>query len=96
MDDIKLFAKKKKELKTLIQTIRIYSQHIGMEFDIEKCAEFIMKSGKGKTMDGAEKPNQERIRTLEKKENYKYPAIFEADTQKQTVKKEKIRKEYLI
>ena len=34
MDNIKLFAKKKnkKEWKSLIQRIRIYSQAIGMEF----------------------------------------------------------------
>ena len=49
MDDIKLFAKKdEKELKTLIQIIRIYSQDIGMEFGIEKCAIQIMRSGKDK------------------------------------------------
>ena len=38
MDGIKLFIKKKKEekeLETLIKTIRIYSQHIGMEFSEE-------------------------------------------------------------
>ena len=31
MDDIKLFAKNGKELETLTQTVRIYSQDIGME-----------------------------------------------------------------
>ena len=36
-DDIKLFAKYEKELDTLIHTVRIYSQDIGMEFDTEKC-----------------------------------------------------------
>ena len=36
----------KKELETLIQAVRIYSQDIGMEFSIEKCAMLIMKSGK--------------------------------------------------
>ena len=35
MDDIKVFAKSEKELGILIQTKRIYSQDIGMEFDIE-------------------------------------------------------------
>ena len=35
MDDIKLFAKNEKELETLIHTVRIYSQYIGMEFGIE-------------------------------------------------------------
>ena len=38
-DDIKLlFAKNEKELETLIHAVRIYSQDIGMEFGIEKCA----------------------------------------------------------
>ena len=36
MDDIKVFAKNEKELETLIQTIRIYSKDIAMEFVIEK------------------------------------------------------------
>ena len=44
-DDIKIFAKNIKELGTLIQTIRIYSQNIGIEFGIEKCALLIMKIG---------------------------------------------------
>ena len=43
MDGIKLFAKKKKELETLIHAVRIYIQHIGMEFGIEKCAILVMK-----------------------------------------------------
>ena len=30
-DDIKPFAKNEKELENLIQTVRIYSQDIGME-----------------------------------------------------------------
>ena len=32
MDDINLSAKNKKELETLINTVRIYSQDIGIEF----------------------------------------------------------------
>ena len=35
MDGIKLFAKDEKELETLIQTVRIYSQDIEMEFGIK-------------------------------------------------------------
>ena len=35
-DDIKLFAKNEKELETLIQTERVYSQNIRIEFDIGK------------------------------------------------------------
>ena len=46
IDEIKLFAKNERELKTLIHADRIYSQDIGMEFSSEKCALLVMKSGK--------------------------------------------------
>ena len=42
-----------------------------------------------------ELPNQDKIRTLEEKETYKYLGILEADTIKQVDMKEKIKKEYL-
>ena len=35
MDDLNFFAKNKRKLETLIQTVRIYSQDIRMEFGIE-------------------------------------------------------------
>ena len=68
MDDIKLFAKKKKELETLINIVRIYSQDIGMEYGIGKCAMQVMKSGKRHMTDGTELPNQDKIWTLGKNE----------------------------
>ena len=94
MDHIKLFAKNEKELETLIHAVRIYSQDIGMEFGIEKCTMFVMKSGKRHIMDGMELPNQDKIRTLGEKETYKYLGILEVDTIKQEEMKEKIKKEY--
>ena len=72
MDDIKLFAKNEKELETLIHAVRIYSQDIGMEFGIEKCAMLVMKSGKRHMTEGMELPNQDKIRTLGENETYKY------------------------
>ena len=68
MDDIKLFAKNERELETLIQTVRIYSQDIGMEFGIEKCTMLIMKIGKQHMREGIDQPNQEKIRILGEKE----------------------------
>ena len=64
MDNIKQFAKNEKELEILIQAVRIYSQDIGMECSIEKCAMPVMKSGKRHLTDGMELPNQDKIRTL--------------------------------
>ena len=90
MDDIKLLAKNEKELETLIHAIRIYSQDIGMEFGIEKCAMLVMKSGKQHMTDGMELSNHHKIRTLEENETYKYLGILEADTIKQVQMKDKI------
>ena len=95
VDDIKLFAKNEKELETLIHAVRIYSQDIGMEFGIEKCAMLVMKSGKRHMTDGMDQPNHDKIRTLGEEEIYKYLGILEADTIKQGEMKDKIRKEYL-
>ena len=95
VDDINIFAKNEKELETLLRTIRIYSQDIGMEFGIENCAMLIMKSGKREPTEDTELPSQESIRTLGEKENYKYLGILGMDTIKQREMKEKIRKEYL-
>ena len=68
MDDIKLFAKNEKELKTLIQTVKIYSQDIEMEFCIDKCTMLVMKSGKRHITEGTEPTNEEKIRRFEEKE----------------------------
>ena len=92
MDDIKLFAKNEKELGSLIETVRIYSQDIGMEFGIEKCAMLVMKSGKRHILEEVELPNQVVIKTLGEKETYKYLGISEADTIKQVEMKQKLKK----
>ena len=44
---------------------------------------------------GMELPNQEKIRTFEGKETYRYLGILEADTIKKVEMKEKFKKEYL-
>ena len=91
-DDIKQFAKIEKELETLIHTVKIYSQDIGMEFGIEKCTMLQTKSSKQLLTDGMERPTQDKIRTLGEKETYLYLGILEADSIKQEETKEKIRK----
>ena len=90
MDDIKLFAKNEKELETLVNTVRIYGRDIGMEFGMEKCAMFLMKSDKRHLTDGIELPNKDKIKSLAENETYKYLGILEADTLKQAEMKEKI------
>ena len=73
-------TKNEKELETLIHAVRVYSQDIGMEFDIEKCTMLLMKSDRRHLTDGKELPNQDMIRTLVDNETYKYLGILEAAT----------------
>ena len=90
--DDKLFAKNEKEQETFIHAVRIYSQDIGMEFGIEKCAMLVMKSCKQYLTDGMELPSQDKIRTLGENETNKYLDILEGYTIKQAKMKTKLRK----
>ena len=46
MNDINQFAENEKELETLIQAVLIYSEDIGMEYGIEKCATLMIRRRK--------------------------------------------------
>ena len=46
MDDLKLYSRSEKGLDSLVQTVRVFSKDIGMEFGIEKCAMLEMEKGK--------------------------------------------------
>ena len=43
MDDLKLQSGNEKGLDWLVQTIRVFSEDIGMEFSIEKCAMLVIE-----------------------------------------------------
>ena len=45
MNDIKTFAENEQELDILIQTMKIYSQDVQIELDVEKFAMSTMKRG---------------------------------------------------
>lgn len=54
MDDLKLSPKSKNELKKLINTSRMFSQEIEMEFVMENCAILGMKKRKLEISEGKE------------------------------------------
>ena len=60
--------------------IRICSLDIGIEFVIEKCVMLKITKQEREITKKIELPNQESIRTLGGKENYKYIGILEIDT----------------
>ena len=62
MDDLKLYSQSEKRLDSLVQTVRVFSEDIGMEFGIEKCAMLIMEEGKIVKSVGIELPNGKVIK----------------------------------
>ena len=72
MDDLKLYGKNTKEIESLIQTVRKFSEDIKMEFGIDKCAIMEMKSGKMVNTPGCKLPNESTIKGLNLDDNYKY------------------------
>ena len=62
MDDLKLYGKTENEIKELVSTVEVFSQYIGMEFDIKKCCVIIMNRRKFKSTDRIELPSGEKIR----------------------------------
>ena len=46
MEDLKLYAKSEREFYSLVQTVRIFYDDVGMVFDLDKCAVLVLKRGK--------------------------------------------------
>ena len=95
MDDLKLYGKNEKQVDNLVNTVRIFSRDIGMEFGISKCAVLIMKRGKACACEGIVLPDAQVIRGLEGGDGYKYLGVLEADNVKHNDMKQSISKEYL-
>ena len=94
MDDLKIFAKNRTEIDSLISTVKVISHDIGMEFGVKKCGIAIMKRGKLVESEDINLGNGESIKAIDL-EGYKYLGILEADKIKENEMKEMFSKEYL-
>ena len=65
MDDLKLFLKTQDQLERLINTERIFSYEIKMEFGLSNCAVLIMKRGKILRTEIIIMPNGNTMKNLE-------------------------------
>ena len=95
MDDLKLFSGSEKGLDSLVQTVRVFSEDIGMEFGIEKCAMLVMKKGKIVKSVGIELSDGKVINSLQEGESYKYLGILDADKFLEEKMKLNVSKEYI-
>ena len=46
MDDLNLYSRSENGLGSLVQTVRVFNEDIGMEFGIERCAMLVMEKGR--------------------------------------------------
>ena len=94
MDDLKLYASNKKPLESLIQTVRVFSNDIVMEFPATKCALLIMKKGKMVNSDKIALPNETTIKGLKQSNSYNYLKVIRAYRMKHHEMKENAKIEY--
>ena len=91
MDDLKLFAKNVDQIDSLVNTVRIFSEDIKMEFGLSKCGVIIMKGGNVVESDGLCMPDGTMMRKIEEG-GYKYLGILEADGIKHDEMKQELKK----
>ena len=77
-------------MDSLVQTVRVFREDIGMEFGIEKCAMLVMEKGKA-----IELPDGKVMKSLQEGESYKYLGILEADKLLEEKMDLNISKEYI-
>ena len=79
MDYLKLYSRNETGLDSLVQTIRVFIEDIGMEFGIENCAMLVIAKGKIVKLVGIELPDGKVIKSLKEGESYKYLGNLQSD-----------------
>ena len=95
MNDLKLYSRSEKRLDSLVQVVRVFSEDIGMEFGIEKCAMLVVEKGKIVKSVGIELLDSKVIKSLQEGESYKYLGILEADKFLEEKMKLNVSKDYI-
>ena len=77
IDDLKLCAKDDSELEGLLKRVKGFSDDVGMEFGLSKCAKATFKRGKLEKSDHVWLHEETMIKDLEQLKVYKYLAFDE-------------------
>ena len=89
-----MYGENEKALDSLVQTIRMFTKDIRMEYGIEKCATLIQKRGKVVRSQAIKLPDEKVIMSLQDNKGYKYLGILQVDKVEGQEMKEKIKNEY--
>jgi hypothetical protein len=95
MDDLKVYVKNNMELESLMNTVRIFSSDIGMEFGLQKCAILVMKRGKIEEGTGDMiMPDGGEIKAMDEDSDYRYLGVLECETIRNEKVKTLVKEEY--
>ena len=82
------------QVDSLVQSVRVVSEDLRIEFGISKCATLVMKRGKLINCEGINMRDKV-IRAMKGDDDgYKYLGVLEVDDRKHTEMKGKVQKEY--
>ena len=93
MGDLKLYGNDERQIDSLINTVRVFSDGIRMEFGLKKCAVVVMKRGKVVKNDGVDLPDRGRMKSIEE-DGYKYLGILEYNEVLHAEMKIRLQNEY--
>ena len=65
IDNLKLCSKNEDQIDTLLNTVRIFSEDIKMEFELPKCGVLITERGKVVKSEGIRLPDGKMIKNIE-------------------------------
>ena len=94
LDDLKLFAKSRSELESLLNTVRLFSDSICMSFGLSKCASASIIRGKLSGSTNVTLSEDVIIPALGALDSYKYLGLLEHDIIKDSQIKTIIVKQY--
>ena len=95
MDDLKLFSSSDEKLQNQLETVKEFSDDIGMKFGLDKCAKVTFKKGKYIHGENMDIDVDTSIRQLDPGETYKYLGMEESIGIQHKTIKEKVKREYI-
>ena len=93
MDDLKLYAKDDNELEGLLRIVKGFSDDIGIEFGLSKCAKATLKRGILENSDHVRLDEETMIKDLELEKVYKYLVVDESSGIQHATMKLKLKKQ---
>ena len=64
MDDLKLYASNDNQLRSLLETVRVFSTDIGMKFGLDKCRKSTFLKGKCSKTESIQLTSEENVKEL--------------------------------